>query len=286
MPKAFVNGINIHYAQAGGGPDLVLVHGLGANLAFWYFKVLPFLTGDFRATAYDMRGHGDSDMPASGYTSADMALDLYQLLDKLGIERAHVVAHSFGGVVALHFTVLFPERVASLTIADSRIGVLQPAQKLKDWPLWKLWKGRVEGLGAALDEEQVMNYSLLESLARHLPQGARRRRGAASTFVPFETWNGGKRGAARWLRLLNTTSARQDFESPAGLTVERIGQVQQATRAIYGEYSPCLPSAHRLQEQLPNCQTVVIPRVGHFYPMVRPRVFVRKLREFLLPLIR
>lgn len=286
MPKALVNRIHIHYEQAGRGPDLVLIHGLGANLAFWYFKVLPFLTADFRATAYDLRGHGHSEMPASGYTSADMALDLRLLLDELGIGRAHLVAHSFGGVVALHFAVLFPERAASLVIADSRVGVLQPAQKLKDWPLWKLWKARVEGLGAALDEEQVMNYSLLESLARRLPQGARRRRGAAATFVPFETWNGGKRSAARWLQLLNTTSAREDFESPAGLTPEQLGRLPHPARAIYGEYSPCLPSAFRLQERLPNCRAVIIPRVGHFYPAVRPRIFVRKVREFLLPLIR
>ena len=81
MPKAKINGLTVHYQQMGLGPDLVMIHGLFANLAFWYLSVLPALARNFRVTVYDLRGHGYSDMPQRGYTSFDMAADLHALLD-------------------------------------------------------------------------------------------------------------------------------------------------------------------------------------------------------------
>src|SRR5215470_3923803 len=106
MPFANVNGIKFHFQRVGKGPDVVMIHGLAANLAFWYFRIIPFLMIDFCITAYDLRGHGKSEMSDSGYTSADMAADLDALLDHLGVEKAHLVGHSFGGQVALHYATL------------------------------------------------------------------------------------------------------------------------------------------------------------------------------------
>ena len=77
MPYADVNGIRIHYQQTGEGPDVVLLHGFTGNLAIWIFiDIVDTLSSDFRVTTYDIRGHGNSDVPPSGYTSADMAADL------------------------------------------------------------------------------------------------------------------------------------------------------------------------------------------------------------------
>jgi pimeloyl-ACP methyl ester carboxylesterase len=283
MPKIEVNGITLHYQQAGSGPDVVMIHGLAANLAFWYLKILPFLVGSFRVTVYDLRGHGHSDMPSSRYTSADMAYDLYYLLDYLGIRRAHLVGHSFGGLVALHFAVLFPKSVASLTIADSRISAFQPLLRLKDWSYWKLWKPRLEPLGITLDEEQELDYTLLETLVQHIQPEQQQPLKNRSLILPFETWNGGKRSAERWLRLLSTTTAKEDFKNVAGLTLDKLRQVEHPTRAIYGQYSFCLPSCRALRVNLPRCDTRVVPRAGHFHPVVKPRSFLKYLRQFLLP---
>src|SRR5687768_18123779 len=100
----------------GEGGDTVMIHGLFASLAFWYLSVMPGLAGRRRVTAYDLRGHGYSDVAESGYTSAEMADDLDALLDQLGIQRAHLIAHSFGGAVALQYALLHPECVLSLTL--------------------------------------------------------------------------------------------------------------------------------------------------------------------------
>src|SRR5919108_6534635 len=128
MPKAFVSGINIHYVQTGKGPHLVLIHGIASNLGQWHPSILSALVEDFRVTMYDLRGHGYSDMPPRGYTANHMVGDFTGLMDYLGIERASILGHSYGGLVALHFTVLPPERVDKLIIADTGVPCLEPRE--------------------------------------------------------------------------------------------------------------------------------------------------------------
>jgi pimeloyl-ACP methyl ester carboxylesterase len=278
MPKVYADGVNLFYRQAGRGPDVILVHGLAANLSSWYFRITPPLAQHYRVTAYDLRGHGLSDMPPTGYTSAEMANDMRGLLDALSIRRAHLVGHSFGGLVALHFTALFPERVETLTIADSRVGALQPVPKLRDWPQWQAWKRRAKRFGITPDDDQHLDHRLLEWLALHGRSGRHMR---TSFFLPFDNGNGGRRVALQWLRLLGNTTARSDFGAEAGMTLAAIQRVDQPTRAIFGAYSFCLPTCRALQEQMPRCDAVIIPRVGHFHPIVRPIAFLRHLRGFL-----
>jgi pimeloyl-ACP methyl ester carboxylesterase len=283
MPKAFVNGINLCYQrQSGDGPELVLIHGLATNLAFWYFRVVPLLVRDFCLTMFDLRGHGQSDTPASGYTTADMATDLHALLEHLDIRRAHLVGHSYGGAVALHYTVLHPERIASLTLADTRIQSLQPTQRLKDWPKSEMWTRILKelGLSGPLDDPE-MGYRLLEFLAELSIAGKEVNTLPVDLFSPFGFSKRSHRTANQWLRLLRTTTARSDFTALTGLTREQICQITLPVMAIFGEFSNCLPSCWALKRCLPQCSVVIVPQSGHFHPVVRPRFFTRALHEFL-----
>src|SRR5215218_5209857 len=103
MPIRTINGLQFHYQQAGTGPDVVLIHGVTGDLSIWFLcRAMQALGASHRVTAYDLRGHGYSDVTPTGYTSADHAADLLGLLDALGVDRAKLVGHSFGAVVALH----------------------------------------------------------------------------------------------------------------------------------------------------------------------------------------
>src|SRR5947208_7001459 len=120
MPEVEVNGTRLYYQQAGGGPDVVLVHAVTSNQAVWLFTgLIDALAADFRVTSYDLRGHGASDRPPTGYTSAVMAEDFRQLHAALGLGPALLVGHSFGGVVATHAALLAPEAVAGVVLSDS-----------------------------------------------------------------------------------------------------------------------------------------------------------------------
>jgi pimeloyl-ACP methyl ester carboxylesterase len=193
-----------------------------------------------------------------------------------------MVGHSYGGAVALHYTVLHPERVASLTLADARIRSLQPTQRLADWPKADVWGRMLKefDIPVSLDEPE-MGYRFLEALAQARMQGKEVKSATARLFLPFGLSKQSRRTAERWLQLLRTTTARNDFTATAGLTLDKICRVHQPVLAIFGEYSHCLPSCWELKQRLRNCRVVIVPRAGHFHPMVRPAFFARKLRKFL-----
>ena len=90
MGNVIVNGVDLHYWTVGEGPDIVMLHGLGGNLAIWHMHVVPLLRERYRLTTFDMRGHGRSGMPPTGYTTRDIAEDVRCLMDELGIEKAHL----------------------------------------------------------------------------------------------------------------------------------------------------------------------------------------------------
>jgi pimeloyl-ACP methyl ester carboxylesterase len=282
MPSVQADDARLFYLQRGTGPDVVMIHGLAANMAFWYLQVVPLLSDHFRVTVYDLRGHGLSDTPPAHYTSADMARDLRALLDALRIERAHVVGHSFGGGVALQFAAMQPERVSSLTIVDSRIRAIQPDQDASAWPQpqAKARRSQLRRMGIDIDEH-ALDYGLLTALARRRRLDGRTRQDRGE-FMPFN-WRGtGRRSAERWLHLLEATTARRDFGAVAGLTRARLRSIDRPTRGIYGQRSFCLPSGRGLSEVLPDCDLVVVPEGGHFHPVVQPLVFAGHLRDFLL----
>ena len=164
MPRFNINTADsIHYQCIGEGENLVLIHGLGANLAFWYMGIARLLARQYRVITYDLRGHGRSTMPVDGYTLPHMASDLEALLDHLGVDHAHIVGHSFGARIALYFTTLRPERVRTLTAADTQISCLQNQVRLRDWPHWKTWKQQLneQGFHSLPHDSEYINFQML-----------------------------------------------------------------------------------------------------------------------------
>ena len=143
MPHVALNGTRFYYLQKGEGPDVVLVHAVTSNLAVWVFiNLLDALAPDFRVTAYDLRGHGHSDAPPSGYTSAGHAADLAALHKALGLGPALLVGHSFGAVIATHAAVLYPDRVAGLVLSDPYFpGLADVEPNLGQSAVWQELKG-------------------------------------------------------------------------------------------------------------------------------------------------
>jgi pimeloyl-ACP methyl ester carboxylesterase len=107
----------IRYVQTGRGPDVLLIGGLSDVVESWQPQ-LDGLADRYRLTAYDNRGFGQSTLPGDDepYTIATMVQDAVDLLDHLGIERAHVAGFSGGGAVAQVLAIEHPERVRSLVL--------------------------------------------------------------------------------------------------------------------------------------------------------------------------
>jgi pimeloyl-ACP methyl ester carboxylesterase len=273
-------GVTLAYRRLGSGEEVVFIHGMAASHGFWHLNVLLPLARRFRVTLYDQRGHGSSSLPPSGYTTAELAEDLRQLLDALEVPRAHLVGHSLGGAVALHLAAQHPNRVASVVVADTRVRALQPVQRPSDWPHWGSVKARLAELGLELsDDVNDWGMHLFEQLASSLV--AREKLRGTSLFIPFSRLAGGRRSAERWLELLNTTSARRDLVDVAGLTADKLARVACPVLAIYGERSTTLPSQAALSALLPDCRRVTVPGAGHFFPISCPDLFVREVCVFV-----
>jgi pimeloyl-ACP methyl ester carboxylesterase len=115
MPKVRVNGINLHYIEAGRGDPLLLIMGFGGDHLAWAFQT-PVFAQTHRVIAFDNRGAGQSDVPDVPYTTRMMADDAVGLLDALTIERAHVIGVSMGGMIAQELALAHPQRVRSLQL--------------------------------------------------------------------------------------------------------------------------------------------------------------------------
>ena len=115
---AEVRALRMRYLDWGGdGPPVLALHGL-ASSAHWYDILAPYLCGRFRIVAPDQRGHGRTTQAAGGYDWRSVASDAVGLLDVLGIERAIVLGHSWGGNVAVATAAHFPARVSALVMID------------------------------------------------------------------------------------------------------------------------------------------------------------------------
>ncbi|RAI03083.1 alpha/beta hydrolase [Acuticoccus sediminis] len=281
--------VKLNYMQVGTGDDLVLLHGLGANLSFWYFGAARALAENRNVLMFDMRGHGRSSMPDHGYDLRTLAGDLAALLDHHGIERADIAGHSFGGIVALAFAILHPHRVKNLIIADSHVRGVQSATRLRDWPHWPTWRAVLEanGLEDPPSDDSIIDYKLLASLSQYTgaPGGGSAGGARAAMARPRKriarAREMGEKGLNRWQTLLANTSAGKDFEDETLIDPDKIGELSVPTLLMFGKLSHCLPSADGLLTLMPDARLVVVPGAGHFFPLVKPAFFARVVELFL-----
>jgi aminoacrylate hydrolase len=118
MPRLSIGDCALYVEEHGDGFPLLFISGLGGLSAYWQEQV-PHFSKDFRVVLHDHRGVGQSDKPLIAYTVDQMATDVVALMDRLEIERAHLVGHSTGGAIAQTVAILHPKRVAALVISAS-----------------------------------------------------------------------------------------------------------------------------------------------------------------------
>jgi aminoacrylate hydrolase len=119
MPKAPINGIEIHYDAEGDGTPVMLIAGYGGTGTYWNPQRVPFAK-NFRPILMDHRGHGQSTHDTSiTYSMDQMADDVIHLMDHLKIDKAHYVGHSLGGVIGQNLGLRYPDRFHDLVIYAS-----------------------------------------------------------------------------------------------------------------------------------------------------------------------
>jgi pimeloyl-ACP methyl ester carboxylesterase len=208
-------------------------------------------------------------MPATGYTTRAMAEDLRGLMDTLGIEQAHLIGHSLGADVALHFALLYPERINRIVAIEAGLAALVHLRKREDWPGWAEWARGLErygGVQVPREHWHDVDYMLRASL---------------KVPVIFGMARGLPRKEDHLLRLLDTTTIVQDYENMDGLTVEHLAQIEQPVLLLYGADSHYIGTHDVLRAALPNSTSGLLEGCEHFAPLQQPEELNRYIEPFL-----
>lgn len=260
MPTVVANGIAHHVqrlpakGQTGDGPApiVVLVHGmLIDSLASYYITLGPaFAAAGLDVIMYDLRGHGRSTRPGTGYRLADFLDDLDALLDVLEVRTpVHLVGNSFGGTIAFGYAERRPERVASIAAIESEPATTEWAAKIAASLRYAKTELNQPGVGPWLKEN-------------HTAYVARMLTGMG--------------------RLLASCSLAEELPMSELLPDVRIAAVTAPTMTVYGAESDLAGQANWLGSLLPSCTTVVIPEQGHMVLVDRPAM----TRELILDWLR
>lgn len=235
-----VNGVRTHYQWMRAGdsveqprPVVVCVHGLGYDsLASFYLTLaFPLATAGIDVLTYDLRGHGRTARPPTGYRLGDFIDDLRALLDDLGVHRpVHLIGNSFGGTVAFGFAAQCPERVASIVSIEA-----EPATDLWSDKMGRTFRNVVE----AMADERYLAW-VGETFGSHYVRLTK----AASTAI----------GAS--------TIVEEVALGPL-LTAAELARIQCPVLSILGSQGFQSDDLEVLQVSLPHCRTEILVDQGH-----------------------
>jgi 3-oxoadipate enol-lactonase len=175
MLKIQLDGNTLAYERRGRGTPLVLLHGYPLDHTIWA-PVAALLEDHFDLILPDLRGFGESGLPAGNYTMADSAADVAGILDHLNIQAAFVAGHSMGGYVALAFAREFPDRTLGLGLVSSQTLADPPEKKKARYQdagrvIEEGVKDVAETMPAKLTTDAALQTGLKELILRQRPKG-------------------------------------------------------------------------------------------------------------------
>src|SRR5437660_11963201 len=139
---AEVDGVKLHYMTAGHGAPLILLHGYAETSLMWK-PIIPLLAQRFTVIAPDLPGIGDSAIPADGLDMKTAAIRIHALARSLGVEKARVVGHDIGLMVAYAYAAQFPAEVEKLVVMDAFLPGVAGWEPICNDP--NIWHFRLHG---------------------------------------------------------------------------------------------------------------------------------------------
>lgn len=261
-----VVGVRTRVLQAGSGPDLVLLHGTGGHLEA-YARDIAGLACDCRVTAYDMVGHGWSDLPDVPYTIDVLSNHPIGLLDALGIDRPHLSGESLGGWVTAWTAAHHPDRVARL--------VLNTPGNIANKPE-VMARMRESTMAAVLDPSDETVRRRVEFLFHH------------KEMVTDELVNLRRAVYSRpgFVKAITNTLVLQEPNIRADFAWDPrwVGEIVAPTLLLWTDHDPTggLDEAAMLIDWLPDGRLHVISDAGHWPQWEKPGAFLQSHREFLI----
>lgn len=252
------NGIGMHIVEAGAGPPLTFIHGLGWDHQMW-LPALERYSGRYRVIAGDSRGHGQSDKPDGPYTMAQFADDWAAALQSISALPGCVVGLSQGGMIAQALAIRAPHLIKALVLVSTT---------------------------CKEDPETVANMS--ERLENMRKTGARAGAEIAARSIFSDGFRSANpayinafvdaRAAQAQEPLISAMAALKDFDFCAGLE-----QLDMPTLVISGTEDTLTPPAamREVAAHIPGAELVEMAGAGHIIPVEQPEAFFKTIDTFL-----
>lgn len=264
MGKVEVAGREFHFERAGSGEPLLLIQGMSGTHVSWGRPFKAALEESFDVVAFDNRGIGYSGPVDGPFTIAEMAADTVGLLDALGLETAHVVGISMGGMIAQELVLAHPGRLRSLTLGCTYCGGLG-SSLMPEENLQKLMAGMASG-----DRDQAIRagYEVNLSPAFRADEGNYAAFHEMATSVP---------AAKETIQLQAQAIFGHD-------TSGRLGEIATPTLIVHGTDDGVLPFANGelIASLMPAARFEVSEAVGHMFWWEQPQRSAELIREHAL----
>ncbi len=268
---AEINGVKLHYITAGHGAPLILLHGYAETSLMWK-PIIPVLAERFTVIAPDLPGIGDSDIPAHGLDMKSAAISIHDLAKSLGVQKAEVVGHDIGLMVAYAYAAQFASEVTKLVLMDAFLPGVEGWEAVYNNP--NIWHFRFNGpTPEALVQGRERTYfeyfwnDLAADKTRSIPEADRKAYTAAYARPG--------RMHAGWAYFVSFQQAAKDF---AQLSQTKL---PMPVLTIGGEKS--LGEALGQQTKLVATDVTVVVRkdTGHWVVEERPKETTEALQKFL-----
>lgn len=260
MPLTDSNGTKIYWEEDGAGDPLLMIMGLGYTHEMWY-RSRPVLSKHLRMILFDNRGVGKSGQPEGPYTIGQMADDAAAVLDAAGVEKAHVMGMSMGGMIAQEFALRYPARVRKLVLGCTACGgphAVRAEQGAVDMLTARARMTKEEAAEAAVPfiyDPATPRERIDEDLAVRNP-----------LFPSVEAYSAQLAGIFKW----------QSYD--------RLGEIAAPALVIHGEHDRLIPpgNARVIAERIPGSKLVILPDASHIFVTDQPELAHRALLDFLL----
>ncbi|MEH2456575.1 alpha/beta fold hydrolase [Nostoc sp.] len=261
MPKVQINGIDLFYDIKGSDEPLLLIAGFLCDHAYWSL-IMPSLISHYQVIRLDNRGMGRSSAPESPYSLKQMASDVAALLDRIAIDKVHLVGHSMGGQIAQELVLAHPQKVQSLMLLSS----LAKGDGLFN-SIIETWGDLCGNVDLKLYEKVILPWIFTDTFYS-IP-------GMIEGLIEF---------AIRYPFFPATHSiyhhsrAMLDFD-----TTDRLQQIHCPTLVLVGKQDILTPLkfSQQLAQGIPNAELLVLERGGHGFLIESPDAVVSAMLNFL-----
>jgi len=270
-----IGSINTCYWAEGEGTPVVLVHGMGGSAAGW-LPSIEALAAEHRVYAPDLIGHGRTDKPASVVSGfPDLIRFVHDFMTELKIERAHIVGHSMGGVIALHLAIDFPTCVDKLVLVDaSGLGKevsflfrMLSIPFVGEYLASRAYTPDVKKYGSDVRAGSKNPANITDELVETLYR-------IEQTPTQYKTTLSILRMGVNWM------GQKKSFYGP---NLQQLPSITHPTLVIWGLQDDVLPPKHGelAVKKIKNGQLKMIDQCGHVPMFDQPEVFNKSVLDFL-----